>query len=159
MTIAVLCYSTGEVDIIRNVVNLRTNEEVENYLAGVLEYNLDEVHYMFSRDLQVNDLTPMDFEVDDEEASRFGVIANAETLFRQFKNYVGCEPHYARCRIRFDTDGSEEDVVIKLTSDEDEKDDEIFFYCDGLDDLVRLCYAENGEDFDLIELVEYFNKL
>ena len=159
MTIAVLCYSTGEVDIIRNVVDLRTNDEVGRYLSDVLEYNLDEIHYMFSQDLQVNDLTPMDFDVDEEKASRFGVIAATETLYKSFKNNVGCEPLYANCRIRFDTDGNEEDVVIKLTSDEDEKDDKIFFYCDGLDDLVRLYYGDNGEDFELIELVEFFNKI
>lgn len=165
MTIAVLDYSTGDVDIIRNVVNLRTNEEVENYLCEVLEYNLDEIHYMFARDLQVNDLTPMDFAVDEEHASRYAVIADIEKQYQSFKNNVGCEPNYARCRVRFDTDGSEEDVVIRLTPSTNEEqqgegeDNEIFFYCNGLDDLVRLCYEENGEDFCPTELVNFFNKI
>lgn len=164
MTIAVLCFSTGEVDIIRNVVNLRTNEEVENYLGEVLEYNLDEIHYMFARDLQVNNLTPMDFEVDEDLASRYAVIADIETQYQSFKNNVGCEPKYARCRVRFDTDGSEEDVVVRLTpSTENEQqgegeDNDIFFYCDGLDELVRLCYADK-EDFEVIECIEFFNKI
>lgn len=165
MTIAVLDYSTGEVDIIKHCVNLRTNEEVENYLAEVLHYNLDEIYYMFSQELKVNDLTPMDFRVDDEQASRFGVIANIEEQYQSYKNNVGSEPLHAHCRICFDTDGAEEDVIIKLVSStEDEQegggdDNEIFFYCDGLDDLVRLCYEDNGEDFEVIELVEFFNKI
>ncbi|MBR0064107.1 MAG: hypothetical protein IJQ06_00755 [Paludibacteraceae bacterium] len=159
MTIAVLDYSTGEVDIIKDCVNLRTNEEVENYLTGVLQYNLDEIHYMFSQELKVNDLTPMDFGVDDVQASRFGVIADIEEKYRSFKNNVCCEPLYARCYVTFNDEENGTDVVIKLTSDKDEKDGEIFFYCDGLDDLVRLCYEENGEDFELTELVEFFNKI
>ena len=48
MTIAVLNYNTGDVDIIENCPNLRTTEEVENYLVEVLEYNSDEIYFMFS---------------------------------------------------------------------------------------------------------------
>ena len=165
MTIAVLNYSTGEVDIIRNVVNLCNNEEVENYLTEVLHYYLDEIYYMFSQELKVNDLTPMDFSIDDVQASRFGVIADIEEQYQSFKDNADNEPLYARCRICFDTDGAEEDVIIKLVSSTEEEqegggdDNEIFFYCDGLDDLVRLCYEDNGEDFEVIELVEFFNKI
>lgn len=67
MTIAVLCYSTCEVDIIRNVPNFKTEEEVDNFLFGadgVCQYNPSEVSFMYpvgEQDIRINDLIPEDF--------------------------------------------------------------------------------------------------
>lgn len=158
MTIAVLYYNTGDVDIIENCPNLRTNEEVENYLVEVLEYNSDEIHFMFSPGIDVNYMEPDDFGKDSEMEDRYKLIAKIHEEYLDYESTVGISPKYVRCRIKFDNEENGQDVIIKLTSDTDEKDDEIFFYCDGLDDLVRLCYVDT-EDFDLIEIYEFMNEI
>lgn len=156
MTIAVLNYNTGDVDIIENCPNLRTNEEVENYLVEVLEYNSDEIHFMFSPDIDVNYMEPDDFGKDSEMEDRYKLIAKIHDEYEDYESTVGVSPKYVRCRIKFDNEENGQDVIIKLTSDTDEKDDEIFYYCDGLYDLVRLC-KDDKEDFDLIEIYEFMN--
>ena len=59
----------------------------------------------------------------------------------------GREPHYADCTIRWCDTLETEEVRIALAMDSDnEKDDEIFFYCDSLENLKSL--ADKGkEDF------------
>lgn len=158
MTIAVLNYNTGDVDIIENCPNLRTNEEVENYLVEVLEYNSDEIHFMFSPGIDVNYMEPDDFGKDSEMEDRYKLIAKIHEEYLDYESTVGVSPKYVSCLIKFDNEENGQDVIIKLTSDTDEKDDEIFFYCDGLDDLVRLCYVDT-EDFDLIEIYEFMNEI
>lgn len=158
MTIAVLNYNTGDVDIIENCPNLRTNEEVENYLVEVLEYNSDEIHFMFSPDIDVNCIDPDDFGKDIEMEDRYKLIAKIHEEYEDYESTVGVSPKYVSCLIKFDNEENGQDVIIKLTSDTDEKDDDIFFYCDGLDDLVRLCYVDT-EDFDLIEIYEFMNEI
>lgn len=158
MTIAVLNYNTGDVDIIENCPNLRTTEEVENYLVEVLEYNSDEIHFMFSQDIDVNYMEPDDFGKDSEMEDRYKLIAKIHEEYEDYESTVGVSPKYVLCRIKFDNEENGQDVIIKLTSDTDEKDDEIFFYCNGLDDLVRLCYVDT-EDFDLIEICEFMNEI
>lgn len=156
MTIAVLNYNTGDVDIIENCPNLRTNEEVENYLVEVLEYNSDEIHFMFSPGIDVNYMEPDDFGKDSEMEDRYKLIAKIHEEYLDYESTVGVSPKYVSCLIKLDNEENGQDVIIKLTSDTDEKDDEIFFYCDGLDDLVRLC-KDDKEDFDLIEIYEFMN--
>ena len=159
MTIAVLDYSTGTVDIINDCPNLRTNEEVENYLSEVLEYNIDEIHFMFSRvEIETNTLTPDDFAIDEEHAQRYNVIADIQTKHREFMEKEGYAPLYVNCRIRFIDDEERQNVVIKMTTEKDEKDDDIFFYCAGIDDLVRLCYVDT-EDFDLIDVFDFTDEI
>lgn len=158
MTIAVLNYNTGDVDIIENCPNLRTTEEVENYLVEVLEYNSDEIYFMFSPDIDVNYMEPDDFGKDSDMEDRYKLIAKIHEEYEDYESTVGVSPKYVSCLIKFDNEENGQDVIIKLTSDTDEKDDEIFFYCDGLDDLVRLCYVDT-EDFDLIEIYEFMNEI
>lgn len=55
MNIAILNYATGEVDFRHIPVDIAdANGEVEDYLAGALNYNLDEIHYMCADKLTVN---------------------------------------------------------------------------------------------------------
>ena len=64
MTIAVLCYSTAEVDIIRNVPNFKTEKEVDTFLVEHCGYNPAEISFMYpcgSEDIKINELTPEDF--------------------------------------------------------------------------------------------------
>lgn len=67
--------------------------------------------------------------------------------YLKFHSGQGREPHYADCVIRWRDTLETEEVRIALAMDSDtEKDDEIFFYCDSLDDLKSL--ADKGrEDF------------
>ena len=59
----------------------------------------------------------------------------------------GIEPHYAECLIRWKDTYETVEVRIAIGMDSDtEKDDDIFFYCDTLEDMKSL--AEIGsEDF------------
>ena len=68
-------------------------------------------------------------------------------LYLKFYSRQGHEPHYADCVIRWrDTLETEESRIALAMDSGTEKDDEIFFYCDSLDDLKSL--ADKGrEDF------------
>ena len=56
--------------------------------------------------------------------------------YLKFYSEQECEPHYADCIIRWCDTLETEVVRIALVMDSDnEKDDEIFFYCDSLEDL------------------------
>lgn len=65
---------------------------------------------------------------------------------------IGTE--YVDCRIRWKDDKSENNVTICLEcSDDNPNDESIFFYCDGIGGLVELCEGDNGEDFDIIDIM------
>lgn len=70
-------------------------------------------------------------------------------LYLKFYSEQGREPHYADCTIRWYDTLETEEVKIALAMDSDnEKDDEIFFYCDSINDLKSL--ADKGkEDFTI----------
>lgn len=70
-------------------------------------------------------------------------------LYLKFYSGQGCEPHYMDCVIRWHDTLETEEVRIALSMDSNtEKDDEIFFYCDSLNDLKSL--ADKGrEDFSI----------
>ena len=59
MTIAVLDYSTADVDIISGAPNMN-DEEAEQWLIEHCGYNPDNIHWMSGK-LKVNNLTPEDF--------------------------------------------------------------------------------------------------
>ena len=59
----------------------------------------------------------------------------------------GIEPHYADCLIRWKDTYETVEVRIAIGMDaETEKDDDIFFYCDTLEDMKSLAEI-GGEDF------------
>ena len=66
MTIAVLNFNTGEVDIIHNAPNHHTDGGVVLFLQGRLHYNMDEIEYLWNKEhpeeLTINEFTyPDDF--------------------------------------------------------------------------------------------------
>lgn len=67
--------------------------------------------------------------------------------YLEFYSEQGHEPHYADCIIRWhDTLETEEARIVLAMDSDTEKDDEIFFYCDSVNDLKSL--ADKGkEDF------------
>ena len=67
----------------------------------------------------------------------------------------GIEPHYADCLIRYKDNYDTVEVRIAIGMDVDtEKDDDIFFYCDTLEDMKSL--AEIGsEDFYIADCYSF----
>lgn len=67
----------------------------------------------------------------------------------------GIEPHYADCLIRYKDNYDTVEVRIAIGMDSDtEKDDDIFFYCDTLEDMKSL--AEIGsEDFYIADCYSF----
>lgn len=77
------------------------------------------------------------------------------TKFSEFVNENHKEPEIANCRIAW-KDGEEGyDVKIQLSVDSNpDEDDDIFFYCNGLNDLKSLA-TFGGEDFIVIECYSF----
>ncbi len=71
--------------------------------------------------------------------------------YLKFYTERGCEPHYADCVIRWlDTlETIEARIAVAMASDT-EMDDNIFFYCDSLNDLKSLA-DKDKEDFVIAE--------
>ena len=70
-----------------------------------------------------------------------------------FKAEHGEEPLYAEVTIRFKDDGVQQVDIIKLSNDIDERDDDkVFYNVNGIDGLMELLQADNGEDFDVIDI-------
>lgn len=58
---------------------------------------------------------------------------------------------YAHTRIQWKDGNSEQDVIIAVgCKNDDRTDDQIFFYCNNMDDFERLKHYDNGEDFVII---------
>ena len=76
-------------------------------------------------------------------------------LYLKFYSRQGREPHYADCVIRWRDTLETEETRIALAMDSDtEKDEDIFFYCDSLDDLKSL--ADKGkEDFTVAGCLDF----
>lgn len=61
------------------------------------------------------------------------------------------------CNIRWKDDNTTQCVNIKTSTDYVEgsdEDNEIFFYCDGKEELNRLMQEDNGEDFVVTEILD-----
>jgi hypothetical protein len=99
-------------------------------------------------------------DVKKDEAVKFAekvVDLNQERLlqarFDAFKAKHGDEPLYAEVTIRWKDDGTEQEDIIKLSDDIDERDDDkVFFNVTGLNDLKSLINPDNGEDFYIVDV-------
>ena len=85
-------------------------------------------------------------------------VAYAKEISRQCLKFFterGFEPHYADCLIRYKDNYDTVEVRIAIGMDaETEKDDDIFFYCDTLEDMKSL--AEIGcEDFYIADCYSF----
>lgn len=73
-----------------------------------------------------------------------------DTQYREFIEANSTEPHYVNCRIVWKDDRKSCDTRIMLSADSGADEEDIFFYCDSLNDLHSL--AEQGkEDFIVTE--------
>ena len=72
----------------------------------------------------------------------------------------GKEPLFATCGIVFNGSNRVETMVFKLsTKVVDSEDNEIFFYCNGADELKSLCEKDNGEDFQIVDIYDVFDEI
>lgn len=77
-------------------------------------------------------------------------------MYNAFVKEHGHAPHYVDGRIQFRDVSCEGDVTFKLSLDEDVDDDEIFYYCDGIDDLIFLL-DDPMEEFVLLRVYEFYD--
>lgn len=87
----------------------------------------------------------------------FGVEKTKKIIRDKFKRFIdrnGEEPYCVNCRIVWKDTNDYHDVKIQLSADVDNEDDDIFFYCDSLDDLLSLVDF-GGEDFVVTECFEF----
>lgn len=77
------------------------------------------------------------------------------SLYLKFYSGQGREPHYADCIIRWLDTLETVEARIALSMDSDTKmDDEIFYYCNGLNDLKSLA-DKSMEDFTIAECLGF----
>lgn len=99
----------------------------------------------------------MGFEIVDDSSWKKPDEVRKEIGNRYLKYYseTGHEPHYADCVIRWNDTLETTEVRIAVSMDSDtEKDDEIFYYCDSLNDLKALA-DKGGEDFIVAECLNF----
>ncbi len=109
------------------------------------------------RTMMVNDngtcllVEGMGFEVVDDSSWKKPNEVKREIDRHYFEFYIehDYEPHYADCSIRWNDTLETTEVRIALAMDADtDKDDEIFYYCNGVDDLKS--FADKGtQDFTI----------
>lgn len=99
----------------------------------------------------------MGFEiVDDNTWKKPGEVRQEiGSLYLKFYSRQGREPHYADCVIRWRDTLETVEARIALSMDSDTKmDDEIFYYCNGVDDLKSLA-DKSMEDFTIAECLGF----
>lgn len=81
--------------------------------------------------------------------------------FESYKRKNGHEPLFANANIVWTDDESENDVVIKLTTDVIEgEDDNVIYYCDGIDDFLSLLQKnDNPSDFRVVGLNAFDDRI
>lgn len=79
---------------------------------------------------------------------------NIKEKYREFYEKNRIEPQYANCRIVWKDNRDCSDVRIMLSSNTGLDDEDIFFYCDSLNDLLSLAEYGNA-DFIITECYGY----
>ncbi|MFQ9317594.1 hypothetical protein [Dysgonomonas mossii] len=59
------------------------------------------------------------------------------------------------CEVTFTDDSSVQIVRVKLSLDIEENDDEFFFYCNGIEELKKLC-DKTAENFIITEIDSFY---
>ena len=73
----------------------------------------------------------------------------------------GCEPTYAVASVVFKDltlDDPVDNLTFKLSCSEDENDDEVFYYTNGMSDIIALTKKDGVEDFYILENTVGFYK-
>jgi hypothetical protein len=84
------------------------------------------------------------------------ILQQMDEMYNSFQTETGQEPQYADCVVRYNDDGNTIETTIKLDCGvEEDEDDEIFFYCNGLEDLKGLTNEGPGTDFTVVEIIRF----
>ena len=78
-------------------------------------------------------------------------------MFENFNNENGHYPVYADCVIQFLDDGSEVEESFKMSNDAEEGiDDDVFYFCSGLNDLQSLTEKGSCNDFIITDITQVY---
>lgn len=90
-----------------------------------------------------------------QHANECALVASINRQFTKFCTENGYEPHFADCEIKWLDSGDTAEMRIALYAGlREDYDDDIFYFCDGIDDLKSL--TEQGvEDFVIVECLEF----
>ena len=83
------------------------------------------------------------------------IAEKMEALYSEFIQKNDTFPNYAECEIQFKNDESSVGVRIKLDCGRDENDEDIFYYCNGLNDLKGLTEERPGRHFIIIDFFSF----
>ena len=76
-------------------------------------------------------------------------------MYDKYMKKYGCEPDYAYCSMMYLDDKTTTEGTIKLyDSYNEEEDDNVFYYCSGVNDLLSLM-DKGCEDFIVIHVDEF----
>lgn len=127
-------------------------------------YNAPEMEDVFSGDEEIEDLDDRiiligngisEAEVYAAELDMLDPLSgdeahNRSDICNRFNDYIekhGKKPQIAVCHIVWQDDRTHYDVKIKLNTEIDTDDDEIFFYCSEYDGFISLAFSEEEEFF------------
>lgn len=100
----------------------------------------------------------MDFILDSFSMREAGFIQeNMENGFKMFVRDNGCKPDYAVCSVAWNDGDIYPEVNIRLSETVNPAtDDNIFFYCGGLEGLKSLVFP-GAEDFYIANILRFEN--
>ena len=137
---SIICTKCGGTDVACEAMINPNNREFENYTDEAFIYGW------------CNKCNTGIILTDERE-----IKAEIEQKFNDFVKENVKEPAYAVCEIVWKDTNCQENVKIQLSSDSSlDEDDDIFFYCDSLNDLKALCEF-GGEDFIVTEINRFEN--
>lgn len=80
------------------------------------------------------------------------LLAKIDSSYNKYKTEFNKEPLFATCEVTFrQENGATECVLFKLNNKIEDNDDEIFFYCNGIDGLKSLVDF-SSEEFMITDL-------
>lgn len=94
-----------------------------------------------------------------------GLKETIKELFDEYKSKHIFEPRFAHVQIEWDDatfDDEPYDAIIKLNTDViADEDDEVCYYCEGIDELLLLCDYNiyNPADFTIVGFYGFTEKL
>ena len=139
---SVICCKCGSTEVSCEAIINPNTKELINYTDESFEYGWCD---------KCNDDKPL---TDTEEVKK-----EIDAKLIDFESTFGKKPLYASCQVAFvGTDDPFQDLLFKLSSDVGNDDDEVFFYCNGIEELKSLTELTTN-DFIITEIYKFKNNL